>query len=189
MSYFFQVLQNVVNPYFEICTNIQWDRSSWYAFLLTADVLRFFFQKVRCVFQITKINTPNHYPELEIWITLLLLWVGNSKFKLTIVIWNTYLFWRFDKHIALSEKKLSLARLSKKLENVFFWNTSFLKSESSKIKAFLRQRSLTFYRHVSWMIFFTLVESTFVESEIKFADFRFFLTYKIVLCCHLFCLV
>ena len=25
-----------------------------------------FFQKVRCVFQISKMNIPNHYPELEI---------------------------------------------------------------------------------------------------------------------------
>ena len=28
-----------------------------------------FFQKVRCVFYIAKINIPNHYPELEIWIS------------------------------------------------------------------------------------------------------------------------
>ena len=27
-----------------------------------------FFQKVQCVFYIAKINIPNHYPELEIWI-------------------------------------------------------------------------------------------------------------------------
>ena len=27
------------------------------------------FQKVWCVFQISKINITNHYPELEIWIS------------------------------------------------------------------------------------------------------------------------
>ena len=50
-----------------------------------------FFQKVRCGFQISKINIPNHYPELEIWISCLLLWAGNSNFKFRIVIWNSYL--------------------------------------------------------------------------------------------------
>ena len=29
-----------------------------------------FFQKVRCFFQISKTNIPNHYPELKIWIVL-----------------------------------------------------------------------------------------------------------------------
>ena len=40
-----------------------------------------FCQKVRCIFHIAKINIPNHYPELEIWISCLHLWAGNSNFK------------------------------------------------------------------------------------------------------------
>ena len=36
-------------------------------------------------------NIPNHYPELK---SCLLLWAGNSNFKLRIVIWNIF-FWRF----------------------------------------------------------------------------------------------
>ena len=49
-----------------------------------------FIQKVWCVFQIYITNNPNHYPELEIWISCLLLWAGNSNFKFRIVIWNIY---------------------------------------------------------------------------------------------------
>ena len=66
-----------------------------------------FFQKVRFVFQISKSpkkNIPNYYPELEIWICCLLLLVGNLNFKFRIVFWNIS-FWRFEKWIALSEKK------------------------------------------------------------------------------------
>ena len=92
------------------------------------------FQKVQCVCQISKINIPNHfpelkiqisclllwavksnlpkilpnhYPELEIWISCLLLLAGNSNFKFRTMIWNTF-FWRFEKHITLSKKKLPL---------------------------------------------------------------------------------
>ena len=67
----------------------------------------FFFRKVRFVFQISKSPkqfTPNHYPELEIWISCSLLWAGISDFKFSIVIWSNF-FWRFEKRIALSEKK------------------------------------------------------------------------------------
>ena len=57
-------------------------------------------------FQISKSlkNTPNHYPELEIWLSCLLLWAGISNFRFRIVIWSN-LFWRFEKRISLSEKK------------------------------------------------------------------------------------
>ena len=50
-----------------------------------------FFQKVRFVFQISKSPkkiSPNHYPELEIWISCLLLGTGISNFKFRIVIWS-----------------------------------------------------------------------------------------------------
>ena len=54
-----------------------------------------FFQKVR--------NIPKRYPELEFWISCLLLWVENSNFKFRIVIWNIcfgdlthYTFWEKD---------------------------------------------------------------------------------------------
>ena len=51
------------------------------------------FQKVRFVFQISKSPKkiiPHHYPELEIWISCLLLWAGISNFKFMIVIWNIF---------------------------------------------------------------------------------------------------
>ena len=51
-----------------------------------------------------KKNIPNRYPELEIWISCLLLWAGISNFKFRIVIWSN-LFWRFEQPISLSEKK------------------------------------------------------------------------------------
>jgi hypothetical protein len=60
------------------------------------------FQKVRCLCQISKISIPNYYPELEIWISRKQL--RSSNLKLRIVILNRYLFWRFLKRIALSEK-------------------------------------------------------------------------------------
>ena len=56
-----------------------------------------FFQKVQCVFQISKIDIPNRYPELDIWISCLLLWTGDSNFKFRIVIWNIY-FWDLQTH-------------------------------------------------------------------------------------------
>ena len=37
-----------------------------------------------------KIHIPNHYPELEIWISCLLLWGRFSNFKFRIVIWNIH---------------------------------------------------------------------------------------------------
>ena len=60
-----------------------------------------FFQKVWFVFQISKSpkNIPKHYPELEIWMSCLLLWVGNSNSQFWILIW------RSDKQFPLSEKK------------------------------------------------------------------------------------
>ena len=72
-----------------------------------------FFQKVRFIFQISKSPkkiTPNHYPELEIWISCLLLWAEISNFKFRIVIWSN-LFWRFEKRISLSEKKPPLLEI------------------------------------------------------------------------------
>ena len=65
-----------------------------------------FFQKVWFVFQISKKNIPNYYPELEIWIWCLLLLAGNLNFKFRIAFWNIFIFGigRFKKHIALSEK-------------------------------------------------------------------------------------
>jgi hypothetical protein len=47
-----------------------------------------FIQKVGFVFQISKTNIPNHYPELEIWISCLLFLAENLNFKFRIVIWN-----------------------------------------------------------------------------------------------------
>ena len=71
-----------------------------------------FFQKVRFVFQISvnlqNKKNPNYYPELKIWICCLLIMAGNLNFMFRIVIWNIY-FWRFEKWIALSEKKPPLA--------------------------------------------------------------------------------
>jgi len=55
------------------------------------------FHKVRFIFQISKSPKqiiPNHYPDLEIWISCLL-WAGNSKFKFRIVIWNNF-FWDLE---------------------------------------------------------------------------------------------
>ena len=65
---------------------------------------------MRFVFQISKPPkkiTPNHYPELEISISCLLLWAEISNLKLRIVIWSNFFFeiWRFEKLISLSEKK------------------------------------------------------------------------------------
>ena len=52
-----------------------------------------FFQKVRFVFQISQSSKkiiPKNYPELEIWISCLLIWAGISNFKLRIVFWNNF---------------------------------------------------------------------------------------------------
>ena len=61
-----------------------------------------FIRKVRCVFHIYKkwIGIPNRYPELEFLLSVLLLLAGNFKYR--ILIW---IFFVFEKHIALSEKK------------------------------------------------------------------------------------
>ena len=66
-----------------------------------------FFQKLRGVFHIAKINTPYHYPELEIPpITV------NNLFKFQAQHSDLeYLFWQCEKHIAISEKKTPLALL------------------------------------------------------------------------------
>ena len=83
-----------------------------------------FFQKVQCVFHIAKINIPNHYPELEIWISCFLFLAGNLNFKVRIVIWNNFFFdiWRFDKPIALSEKKPPLVLvLFYQFYSDYFW--------------------------------------------------------------------
>ena len=44
-----------------------------------------FFQKVRFGFELSKRNNLNHYPELEFWISCLLLCAGNPNFKFRIV--------------------------------------------------------------------------------------------------------
>ena len=62
-----------------------------------------FFRKCNSFFKSPKEITPNHYPELEIWISCLLLWAGISNFKFRIVIWSNF-FWRFENWISLSEK-------------------------------------------------------------------------------------
>ena len=74
-----------------------------------------FFQKVRCVFQISKspkkifqktiLNLKFKFPAKN---TLLLL-AGNLNFKLRIVFWNIF-FGDLKKRIALSEKKPPLTR-------------------------------------------------------------------------------
>ena len=51
--------------------------------------------------QIKKKNIPKNYPDLEI--SGLMLLARNLNFKLRIVFWK-FPFWRFEKHIALSEK-------------------------------------------------------------------------------------
>ena len=94
------------------------------------------FQKVQCVCQISKINIPNHFPELKIQISCLLVWAGKSNLqnndsKSLSWTWNLnflpktinnlfksqaqdsdleYLFWRLKKLITLSEKKPPLVR-------------------------------------------------------------------------------
>ena len=48
-------------------------------------------------------NIPNHYPELELFTVM------GGKFKFQVQDSDLeYLFWRFDKPITLSEKKLTL---------------------------------------------------------------------------------
>jgi hypothetical protein len=69
-----------------------------------------FFQKVRFVFQISKKKCiPKNYLEIVISISRLLQYTvigGKFKFKFQVQdsFWE-YFFWRFEKHIALSEKK------------------------------------------------------------------------------------
>ena len=72
-----------------------------------------FIQKVRFIFRISKNIIPNYYPELEVWICCLLLLVWNLNFKFRIVIWINFFLeiWRFEKHIALSEKKTFISEL------------------------------------------------------------------------------
>ena len=72
-----------------------------------------FFKKVQCIVPISKspkkiipktiLNLKLKFPVNN---TLLLL-AGNSSIKFRIVFWNSFFFkiWRFEKHIALSEKK------------------------------------------------------------------------------------
>ena len=81
-----------------------------------------FFQKVRCVFQISKTNIPNHHLELEIWISYgREIQISSSGFGI--------FFWRFDKQIALSEKKLPFKKQKKNFKSLFFsgydWSARF----------------------------------------------------------------
>ena len=65
---------------------------------------------------ISKTNIPNHYPELKIWISCLLLLSGNIFRKFRFKVQDSdleYLFWRFDKHIVLSEKDSHLQAVEK----------------------------------------------------------------------------
>ena len=65
-----------------------------------------FFSESEIRFSNLPISQKN-YPELEIWISCLLIWAGISNFKIRIVFWNNF-FWkigRFEKRISLSEKK------------------------------------------------------------------------------------
>ena len=67
-----------------------------------------FFQKVRFIFQISqspKKVIPKDYPELEIWVTCLLIWVGISNFKLRIVFWNN-VFGRNESHFSKKNSPL-----------------------------------------------------------------------------------
>ena len=77
-----------------------------------------FFQKVGCVFRIAKINILNDYPELEIWISCLLLLARNFKFR--IVIWNIF-FWRIGdlKNTSHFLKKATFRKLTAKKEIVY----------------------------------------------------------------------
>ena len=81
----------------------------------------FFSEKAICFSNllISKIkDIQKNYPELEIWICCLLLLAGNLNFKFRIVFWNIFIFeiGRFEKHIALSEKKPPLKMSSLKLK-------------------------------------------------------------------------
>ena len=59
----------------------------WYALTFSKVKGGFFFQKLRCVFHIAKINIPNHL-KLKIWISRPGQEPTYSDFKLRIVIWN-----------------------------------------------------------------------------------------------------
>ena len=69
-----------------------------------------------------------HYLELEIWISCSLLWVGNSNFKLRILILNIF-FWRF-----WSRPYLETVFLYKEIKIGFkiFWATNHVKLQSTK---------------------------------------------------------
>ena len=105
--------------------------------------------------QISKKNIPNYYPELEIWICCLLLLAVNLNFMFKIVIWNIF-FWRFEKHIALSEKKATF-RITLISNQVYFlfWHFSdsyiLLKSilnNSSLWKSDVSKKKTTFPREI-----------------------------------------
>ena len=72
-----------------------------------------FFQKVRFGFLNLQISKKKYSKKLSwAWnsnfppITLYCYWRKNLNFKFRIVFWNIFLeIWRFEKHIALSEKK------------------------------------------------------------------------------------
>ena len=84
------------------------------------------FQRVRFIFQISKPpkkDVPNHYPELDIWISFLLLWAGISSSKFRIMIWNIFLRFGDLKNKLHSLKKATFmsnllnGRNTKKLKN------------------------------------------------------------------------
>ena len=66
---------------------------------------------MRCVFQISTTNTPNHYPELKICISCLPLWAGNSYVVQVQDCDLEYFFVDLTRRIALSEKKLPLIKV------------------------------------------------------------------------------
>ena len=49
----------------------------------------FFSESALCFLNLPK-NIPNHYPALEIRISCLLIWAGNSNSKFRILIWNIF---------------------------------------------------------------------------------------------------
>ena len=124
-----------------------------------------FFQKVRFVFQISqspKKIIPKNYPELEIWISCLLICAGISNFKLRIAFLNNFLGrledLKNESHF-LKKRHLYLTFL-KHSDDFFFWIQPPLVNGS--IYTILRFIS----RHLQWY------------RALNLFDFEFTIWYK-----------
>ena len=120
-----------------------------------------FFQKVRCVFQISKSQTKIFrktilslkfkFPANNSKVFL----AGSLNFKFSIVFWNIF-FWRFEKRIGLSEKEPPLGiHLCSLLINILFirkksgYNFSF---------NFFSKNHFLNGNHIIWPLLFVKVE-------------------------------